>query len=80
MKNILDFIHNYKITILLSIIYVLVTVGTIAIIDVNKQEKVINNQSSTILQLTSKVIEQQVILSEVEELLRIREYLSKVLP
>ena len=71
---------NFIVAILLSTIYVLITVTAIVIIDINKQEEVINNQSNTILQLTSKVIEQQVILSEVEELLRIREDLSKVLP
>lgn len=65
---------------LIIAIGIILPIGTMAVVDVNKQEKVIANQSNTILQLTSKVIEQQVLLSEVEELLRLREDLSKVLP
>ena len=79
MKNkLLDFIHNYKVIILLCIIYVLITMVTIAIIDVNNKEEVISNQSNTIFQLTDRVLELHIILSEVEELLRIRKDLSKV--
>ena len=61
-------------------LYLSLTVMTIAVIDVNEQKKVISNQSNTIFELTDRVLEQQIILSEVEELLRIRKDLSKVLP
>ena len=76
----LDFISKYKIPLLLAVVYLQAITMTAAIMDVNKQDVVIETQSSTILQLTAKVIEQQVLLSEAEELLRIREDLSKVLP
>lgn len=77
---VLDFISKYKISLLLAVVYLQAIVMTAAIMDVNKQDVVIETQSSTILQLTAKVIEQQVLLSEAEELLRLREDLSKVLP
>jgi hypothetical protein len=50
------------------------------LIDINKLDKAYNISQSDLAYMTAKSIEQQVLLSEVEELLRIREDLQKVLP
>jgi hypothetical protein len=72
--------YKHMLLIVAASLYVVITITATAIFTSNNQDKLIAQQNQTIIQLTAKVIEQQVILSEVEELLRIREDLSKVLP